>query len=125
MKFIFDENLPLDFAKGINNFGEDVEHVLDHFPPGTTDVEILEFIGKNEYFLVTKDKRIRYNQGEIQALRKYKVGAFFLVGKTMRRWDIVKQIINSWENIKGIAERENRPFIYKLRRSGTPQKYDL
>lgn len=125
MKFIMDENLPEGLASGLRNFGENVEHVLDHFPEGTIDVEILKFVGNGDYFLVTKDRRIRYNQAEIKALRRHKVGAFFLVGQSMRLWDIVKQIILSWENIKEIAERENRPFIYTLRRSGKPTRYNL
>lgn len=123
MKFIFDENLPRDFSTGLRYLGEDVEHVLDHFDQGTTDIEILQFVGKNDYFLITKDIRIRYNQGEIDALRKHRVGAFFLVGKNMKMWDIVRQLINSWENIKEIAATESRPFIYKLRRSGKPARH--
>ena len=123
MKFIIDENIPREFAKGLKNFGEDVEHVLDHFSQGAKDIEILEFVGKKGFFLVTKDTRIRYRKVEILALRKNNVGAFFLVGKTMRSWDIVKQLINSWESIKQIAETENKPFIYKLRKSGKPKRH--
>lgn len=123
MKFILDENLPLGISKGLQHFGEDVEHVLDHFEQGESDINILEFVGENGYFLITKDNRIRYNKGEIDALRKFNVGAFFLVGKNMNLWDMVKQIIRSWEHILEIARTEKRPFIYKLRRSGKPQRH--
>jgi len=125
MKFIFDENLPRQLAHGLNCFEEDVFHVIDLLEAGITDVELLEFSGKNGYFLITRDKRMRYNKSEILALRRNAVGAFFLIGKTMRMWDIVKQLINSWENIKEITESEHKPFIYTLRNSGKPERYNL
>jgi hypothetical protein len=125
MKFILDENLPEAFADGLSCFGEDVDHVLKHFSRGTTDVKILEFVGSKGYFLITKDRRIRYNQNEILAVRQYDVGAFFLIGKTMKMWDMVKQLVNSWENIKEIADTQQKPFIYKLRVSGYPIRYNL
>ena len=122
MKFIFDENLSGKLALGIAKFGQNVEHVLDYFPQGTTDIKILKFVGRENYFLVTKDKSIRYNKAEKEALIKHKVGAFFLVGKNMTSWQIVKQLINCWENILEVAEEANKPFIYTIRKSGKPKR---
>lgn len=124
MKFIFDENLPQHLANGMSCLDKEVtiEHVLDSLDRGTADVKLLKYVGQNDLFLITKDTRMRYNPAEKAALIKYNVGAFVLIGKTMRLWDIVKQLINSWEQIKEISETIEKPFIYKIRRSGKPER---
>ena len=41
MRFVVDENLSLRLARGMREFGEEVDHLLDHFPAGTSDEEWL------------------------------------------------------------------------------------
>ena len=118
MKFIFDEGLGEDLAKALSALNENVEHVRDHLAQGADDVEVLTFVGSNGYLLVGRDKKMQYKKAEIEAIRRHKVGAFILVGKKLSKWQIVKSIIGSWENIKEVAEKENRPFIYRLYKSG-------
>ncbi len=125
MKFIFDENLPRDFAIGLTHFGQDVKHVLDFFPQGKTDTEILEFVGDNGYYLVTKDNRIRYHPNEFTALRNHNVGAFFLVGKQMKSWEIVKQLVLCWDDVLEISKTQHKPFIYKIKRRGKPERFNF
>lgn len=113
MKFIIDNNLSRGLARGLNSFGEDVEHVIDYLPEDTSDVDLLQFVGSHNFCLITRDNRIRYKKAEFEALKKYNVGAFFLLGKNMGRWAIVKQMIRNWENIKDHAENQ-KPFAYKV-----------
>lgn len=122
MKFIFDEGLGEDLAKALSALHEDVEHIRDHLNQGADDVKVLEFVGANGYILVGRDKNMQYHKAEIEAMRKHKVGAFFLVGKNLSRWQIVRVIIDNWESIKETAERENRPFIYRLYRGGKMER---
>jgi len=124
MKFIFDENLPQHIANGMSCLDKEVmiEHVLDSLGRGTVDTDLLKYVGQNQYFLITKDTKMRYNPAEKAAFIKYNVGAFILIGKAMRLWDIVKQIINSWELIKELSKTVKKPFIYKIRRSGKPER---
>ena len=44
MKFVVDENLSVHLAHGMREFGEDVEHLLDHFEPGEADERWLEYV---------------------------------------------------------------------------------
>ena len=119
MKFIFDENLSPKLARGLKEFGEETSHLRDYFAEGTSDEEWLRRIGEEGWTLITLDKRIRRRPIERDALKNYKVGAFFLGGKTMRRWDYVKQIVRAWENIKHLAESETPPFAYQINTYGT------
>jgi hypothetical protein len=119
MKFFFDNNLGRQLPEGLKAFGEDACHLQDYFSPDTNDEDWLKYIGEHGWFLITVDKRIRRRPLERQALISGKVGAFFLLGKSMSRWNYVTQIIRSWEKIKQIAERETPPFAYQVDRHGT------
>jgi len=125
MKFLFDENMGERLARGFQGFGEEVEYITDHFEMGTPDEEIIEFMGENGYCWVTKDKKARYKPQERRAIKDYGVGAFILVSGNLSSWEVVKQMVARWEEIKEIAKNENRPFIWKIRSRGKLIKMDL
>jgi predicted nuclease of predicted toxin-antitoxin system len=79
MKFFFDNNLSENLTRGLKDFGEDVVHLKDLFNEKTEDQVWLEEIGQKKMFLITRDERIRRNPFELNALKTYNVGAFFLV----------------------------------------------
>ena len=119
MRFFIDNNLSVSLAEGMKAFGENVEHLQDHFRPDTPDTEWLEYIGKEGIFLITRDDRIRWNPAERRALLKFRVGAFFLGGKNLDRWSLVQQLVRNWPRIKELAENKNRPFAYRVPPSGS------
>ena len=119
MTFLFDNNLSPYLVKGLKGFGEDVTHLTKHFPADTPDEKWLEYIGKHGIFLITRDKRIRYRPLELKVLKRYKVGAFFLIGKGMNKWAQIKQIIGVWPKIKEITDKLGGPFAYSVNRSGS------
>lgn len=118
MKFFIDNNLSRGLAKGMECFGENVEHITEYYSGDTPDEEILKSLGEQGYYFITRDRRIRYKPSEKKAIKKYGVGAFFLLGKNMGRWDIVKQLIRSWEQVIEKSEKTRRPFAYKISRAG-------
>jgi len=122
MKYFVDNNLSPKLAHGMRAFGESVDHLTDHFPEDAQDTEWLEYIGQNEMFLITRDDAIRRNPAEIQALRHYRVGAFFIAGKNRTRCDIILQVVRNWPRIKEFSTRLNRPFAFRVPPSGT--KFD-
>jgi len=100
-------------------FGESVDHLQDHFPADAPDTEWLEYIGANEFFLITRDDAIRKNPAELQAFKKNKVGAFFLGGKNQNRCALIRQLVRNWPRIKGFAAKERKPFAFRVPPSGT------
>jgi hypothetical protein len=52
----------------------------DHFAQNVTDIEWLREVGKRKWIVLTKDKNIRVNQLERQALIESNVAAF-MIGK--------------------------------------------
>jgi predicted nuclease of predicted toxin-antitoxin system len=122
VKFFFDNDIGRPIADGLKRFGEDVCHLQDHFREDVTDIEYLEYIGKQGWFLITHDKNIRKNKAERTALKKHRVGAFFLGGKSMSIWQRVKQVVTAWEQIKQKAQSEKRPFAFVVSRAGKKLK---
>jgi len=106
LKFIFDEGLGHGLATGLRLAGKNVEHVLDHFPRGTPDVDWLSYVGENKLILVTKDKGIRKKPNEKELLIKYKIVAFYLGGSEKSGQDILKQLVNAWENMEEKAKTQ-------------------
>ena len=119
MRFFVDNNLSLHLARGMRAFGENVDHLQDHFPEDCPDTEWLKYIGENEYFLVTRDDAIHRNPAELSAFKEYGVGAFFMGGKNRTRWELVQQLVRNWLRIKECAAAEKRPFVWRIPPSGT------
>jgi hypothetical protein len=119
MKFFFDNNLGNNLVVGLRAFGEDVIHLTDEFSPGTPDEIWLKEIGEKGYVLITRDERVRWNPAEITAFCKYKVGAFFLGGKSLTKWQIIQQLIRNWIQIKEVSERTKKPFAFRIPPHGT------
>ena len=122
MKFLVDNNLSVNLANGMRAFGEHVEHLQDHLPANCRDEELLQFVGVKDYFLVTRDNAIRYNPDEHAAFKRYRVGAFFLGGKNLSKWEIIQQLVRNWPRIKDHADKTRRPFAVRVPPSGTKFK---
>lgn len=122
MRFFIDNNLSPSLARGMKAFGEAVDHLQEHFPKDTADTEWLEYIGNNDFFLVTRDNAIRKNPAELQSLKRHGVGAFFLGGKSRTRCELIQQLVRNWPRIKEYATRQKKPFAFRVPPSGT--KFD-
>ncbi len=119
MTFLFDNNIGPFVAEGLRAFGEDVCHLTEHLSAETADEVCLEFVGKKGMFLVTRDKMIRKRPIELEALKRHNVGAFFLAGKKMGKWDQIRQIIRAWPTMKETASRTRPPFAFRVNQAGS------
>ena len=119
MRFFIDTNLSEHLANGMKAFGEEVIHLKEIFPEDTSDSQWLQYIGKNHYFLITRDERIRRNPIEVFSMRKYNVGAFFLGGKNRTRCELIQQLVRNWPRIKELSRKTRRPFIFRVPPKGT------
>ena len=109
IKFIVDNNLGLKLVTGLRDLGyTNIEHLQETFAQGTIDEEWLEHIGKYGYILITKDKRIRKNPKEKQALLRYNIVAFYLGGSEVGIKEISKQIINAWNKMESYAKKAKK-----------------
>ena len=119
MKCFFDENLGKELALGLRGFGEETLHLTERFSPGTPDEDWLLFVAENGYVLFTRDKKILRRPQQRAIIKEHKIGAFFLAGKNMSRWDYIRQIVRAWHKIEAAAKKDPPPFTYQVTRSGS------
>ena len=100
-------------------FGEDVIHLKEVFPQDPVDTEWLQYVGQHQMFVITRDERVRWRPAELQALRSYNTGAFFLGGKNLTRCKLIQQLVRNWPRIKEFASTTRKPFIFRVPPTGT------
>jgi len=116
MNFFFDNNLSPMLAQAMNLLEQrgNVIHLTEIFPPDAKDEEWLEYVGQKRMIVVTRDRWVRRRAAELRAFKNYKVRAFILGGKNPGIWQIIRQVINNWLNIKDIASRTKPPFAFQV-----------
>jgi hypothetical protein len=97
-----------------------VERLTDHFAKGTEDRMWLEHAGARGWVVLTRDKRIRYRQLELLALRAARVRAFVFTGGNVGMQDTGKVLAGALSRIQRIARSDKGPFIYHIGKSGRP-----
>lgn len=125
-----DENLSEYVADALNSLSKGyfreivVYSTKVRFGKGVPDEEIIPAIGKAKGILITKDTRIR-NSIQFQLCEKYRLGVFFLKpSKGMdRHWEIVKMLVENWEEIIQIINKERLPFSYSIPMKGKMRKW--
>ena len=122
IQFIVDENLSPQLADGLSGFGEDVKHITEVFHAGILDDDWLPEVGRQGLTLVTRDRRIRFKPAELRAYRQNNVGGFVLGGKSLKRCDIIEQIVRNWRRMKKFAAKYDPPFLFRIPPRGT--KFD-
>lgn len=89
--------------------------------PGTEDIPILRYAGKNELILVTTDKAIRRNALEYATSIEFKVGQFVFTNNNMNGAEIARAFRIAFSDLKAFVEQEKRPFIISIGKTGIVQ----
>jgi hypothetical protein len=122
LRFVFDENLSPQLAQAMRLLDDSIEiHHITELPglkPGTGDVEFLPRLGEEGRLLITRDTRQRKRPAELDAWKRNGVGSFVLGGKNQEAWDLVKQLVLAWPQIKEAGLKTRRPFGYRVRPNG-------
>jgi len=125
-KIYIDENIPVYFAKALdilqkplNNSQEVIEiiSIKESFGKGVKDEDWIPKIAKEKGIVITQDFNIQKNKYQRELYIKSGIGIFFLkpLGKrNLTYWEMVKVIINKWEDIKQKIKQTNIPFAYKI-----------
>ncbi|HEX8244414.1 MAG TPA: DUF5615 family PIN-like protein [Longimicrobium sp.] len=113
---MFDANLPPGLAEALRVLGEPAEHVNQIFAPGTPDETWIRHAGERGWCIVSRDVNITRKPHELNALREFQVGAFFLLpGKrSPRLCQTIQTVVRHWPELKRIAAAEPRPFQYQI-----------
>lgn len=131
MKYIYlDENLSEYVAEALGflnkGYFKDIQvySTKEKFGKGAPDEEIIPSIAKQKGVLITRDFRIHKNKLQYELYQKHGLGVFFIsLPKGMNKhWELVKVLINSWENIVQNINSEKMPFAFRIHIKGKMEK---
>ncbi len=122
MTFFFDRSVGRTVPEALKLLGADVIKLDDLFAPQTPDDQWLHAAAQNGWTIITKDKRIRFNEAERRAIEDARVGCFVLLNPKLTRWTMAKLLMQVWDRLEEIAASEPRPFIFGLRADGSVRR---
>lgn len=125
-KIFIDENLPKQLAVGLNElqrpqnskdgFEIEVLSIAAVFGVGTPDEDWIPRVGAMNGIVITQDFRIQTQKHQRQLYIKNNVGILFLNPPSKSGylyWEMVKKLIEEWENIKRIVYKNKVPFAFR------------
>ena len=115
--FFTDRDLGRLFPQMLTDEGINVARHCDYFKDNTIDPEWLEEAGQYKWFCLSRDKKIRYNPKEKEAVMRGSVGLFLLIGKNVTHKDLAINFINTYPKVLKFIERYETPFIAKIYQS--------
>jgi hypothetical protein len=115
-----DENLCNSKAilETLTKLGVRFEQHLSHFSRGTPDEDWLPLVGKNQWVLLTADKRMRYNLLEKRALEKNNVREFVFASGNMSGQEMAAALELGIRKMVKIYLRIDPPFVAAIMRNG-------
>ena len=125
MEIYIDENLSEYVADALNSLNKGYfRDVIVYSTKGEADEIIIPAIGKMNGILITKDLNIHRTRFQYQLCKEYKIGIFFLkMQKGLdKHWEIVKLLVNSWEEILEKISKDKKPFGYEIPIRGENEK---
>ncbi len=94
--------------------GLQIEVHADHFKDNAPDYLWLQECGRKNWVVLAKDRNIKRNPLERQALFNAGLAAFFLTKADMTGEDTAVAIIKGLTRIANLLEGERRPFIARI-----------
>lgn len=113
--FYIDECLGRGIAFSLQEDGHDARP-FDEFA-GRPDPEILPILGARTWVLLTKDKNIRKNELEVDAILNSGLRAFVVTATTMNHGEIRDLLTRVMPKVVRIC-RQKGPFVYNITASG-------
>jgi hypothetical protein len=89
-----------------------------HFAPGTEDTAWLPAVGDNGWLLLTKDKKIRFNELEKAAIQRYRVREFYFTSGNYTGAEMAAMLVAALREMARFCRRYKPPFIASISKSG-------
>ena len=89
-----------------------------YFPPGAEDAVWLPFVGEKGWILLTKDKRMRFNDLEKLAIRRNRVREFYFASGNYSGAEMAQTLVSALREMARLFRRMDAPFIASIAKSG-------
>lgn len=125
-KIYIDENMPSQLAHGLHTLQQpqnnkdqleiEVLSIKDVFGQGALDEDWIPKVGAENGIVITQDFRIQSQKHQRKLYIENGVGILFLNPPSKNGfsyWDMVKKLIDEWEDIKKIVRKNKTPFAFR------------
>lgn len=125
-KIYFDENFPSQLADGLNRLIKpqnkrdsiDIEvlSIKAVFGEGEQDEVWIPKVGLENGIVITQDFRIQTQKHQKELYIQNGVGILFFNPPSksgFAYWEMVKQLVNRWDDIKQIVRKNKTPFAFR------------
>ena len=119
--FFTDRDLGKQFPCILRKSGISIERHIDHFVDTAKDEEWLTVVGRYGWFVLTHDRKMRYERTAIEAVKKFMLGVFVVVGKAPMA-ELAQNCAMTFAKIQKFIEKNPRPFIAKIYRPSKSKK---
>lgn len=132
IQIFLDENLSEYVADALNSLNKgyftevQVSSTKHRFGKGVKDSELIPKVGQEKGILISRDINISRDKLESSLLKEYNVGIFYisLPKGQNNHWNMVKVLIENWEEIISICKKKHPPFAYRVPIRGAMKKLD-
>jgi hypothetical protein len=83
------------------------------FPQGTEDVVWLQEAGVNDWIVITRDDRIRYNQLEKQAVIAARLRFFSITSSSLTGEEAATPILSALDKMSRMCRQHSRAWIHR------------
>ena len=125
-KIFIDENLPPQLAKGLHELQQpqnkrdelefQVLSIKVAFGQGEQDEDWIPKVGQEKGIVITQDFRIQTQRHQKELYLENGIGILFFNPPShggFAYWEMVKQLVNRWEEIKQIIRKNKPPFAFR------------
>ena len=102
-----------------------VTYHQERFAQDAFDDVWLPQVGLWEWFVVGQDYRYHAKPNELDAIKQYNVGCFYLWGSEAPQWDSLRVFAKAYDKMMSIALTIPRPFLYVVNHQGKVTPWDL
>ncbi|HPI30060.1 MAG TPA: hypothetical protein PLB59_10565 [Bacteroidales bacterium] len=137
-KIYIDENMPSQLAKGLHELQQpqnkrdeleiQVLSIKEIYGQGEQDEDWIPKVGKENGIVITQDYRIQTQRHQKELYIENGIGILFFNPPSnggFSYWEMVKQLVNHWEEIKQIIRKNKVPFAFRCSARTKFEKMEL
>ena len=125
MILFFDRSVGVGFPRAlleIKKFPLGIEYHQQHFVMDELDDVWLPAVGQHGWFVIGHDYSYHKNQSELEAIKNYGIGVFYLWGSEAPQWESVRVFARAYDKIVKAAAETTRPFVFWVRKNGNMRR---
>jgi hypothetical protein len=114
-----DRSIPSGVADALKCVRDDIRWLEDEFDHWVKELEWMPQVAESGWPAILRDKKIRTRPLERRLIFQHNLGCFVFTQKTNpTRWEYLKLMVKSLDEIEARFEATPRPFIYLIDRDG-------